>query len=394
MNKGKQKHRKAPVGKILLSVALCLMIGGYFAMPLLQGTEYVITDGETVLEIDSKAGRVEEVLAEAGVSLSESDEVTVTGGSRKTHMVIRRGRQVTVNRNGEAMTAVTYDTSVGQLLEEMNIVLESGDTLTSGGGAVSLAEETWDGMVLDISSQTLMERSELVPVPYETVTYLDPTLEQGTSRVETAGVEGVNQLLYQDTYVAGERTDSVLLNTVVMEVPVDEVILVGSKETLSQGDVMLEEYVEPEPEPEPVKETAASIPAPKQETATPTTTPTYTPEPEYTAPSTSGNTITTASGEVIQYSYSLSVTATAYTGGGITATGTNARYGAIAVDPKVIPYGTRMYIVSDDGKYIYGYATAEDCGGAIKGNKIDLYYDSYDTCIQFGRRTCTVYILD
>lgn len=97
---------------------------------------------------------------------------------------------------------------------------------------------------------------------------------------------------------------------------------------------------------------------------------------------------------MLTYSKALSVTATAYTGGGITATGTNARYGAIAVDPSVIPYGTRMYIVSDDGKYIYGYATAEDCGGAIKGNKIDLYFDSYDTCIQFGRRSCTVYILD
>ena len=97
---------------------------------------------------------------------------------------------------------------------------------------------------------------------------------------------------------------------------------------------------------------------------------------------------------MLTYTSTMSVEATAYTGGGITATGTSARYGAIAVDPTVIPYGTKMYIVSDDGKWIYGVATAEDCGGAIKGHIIDLYFDDYSTCIQFGRRNCTVYILD
>ncbi len=97
---------------------------------------------------------------------------------------------------------------------------------------------------------------------------------------------------------------------------------------------------------------------------------------------------------MLSYSSTISVEATAYTGGGTTATGTSARYGAIAVDCSVIPYGTRMYIVSDDGNWIYGVATAEDCGGAIKGNIIDLYFDDYSTCIQFGRRSCTVYILD
>ncbi len=51
-----------------------------------------------------------------------------------------------------------------------------------------------------------------------------------------------------------------------------------------------------------------------------------------------------------------------------------------------------MYIVSDDGSYIYGYATAEDCGGAIQGYMIDLYFDTLAECYAFGRRTCTVYI--
>ena len=92
------------------------------------------------------------------------------------------------------------------------------------------------------------------------------------------------------------------------------------------------------------------------------------------------------------------VLATAYTcegwgRPGITATGTIARVGAIAVDPRIIPYGTRMFIVSDDGEYIYGIATAEDCGKSIKGMRIDLYFDSVAECNTFGIRDCTVYFL-
>lgn len=111
-----------------------------------------------------------------------------------------------------------------------------------------------------------------------------------------------------------------------------------------------------------------------------------------------GGTLTTASGKQLSYSKSLDVTATAYTterqAWKITATGTTARVGAIAVDPKVIPYGTRMFIVSADGSITYGLAVAEDCGGSIKGNKIDLFFNTYDECISFGRRACTVYILN
>ena len=110
------------------------------------------------------------------------------------------------------------------------------------------------------------------------------------------------------------------------------------------------------------------------------------------------NCIITKDGQLLEFSHQGQFRATAYTAGepgvdGITATGTQARVGAIAVDPKVIPYGTRMFIVSEDGKYIYGEATAEDCGGLIKGNRIDLYFDTLRECNTFGVRMCQVYFL-
>lgn len=75
-------------------------------------------------------------------------------------------------------------------------------------------------------------------------------------------------------------------------------------------------------------------------------------------------------------------------GSGITATGIPARYGVVAVDPDVIPLGSRLFIPG------YGEAIAADTGGAIIGNTIDLCMESYDEAIAFGRRSVEVYVID
>ena len=93
------------------------------------------------------------------------------------------------------------------------------------------------------------------------------------------------------------------------------------------------------------------------------------------------------------YAAVLTMEATAYLptdgdGYGITATGIPATYGVAAVDPYVIPLGSRLYIPG------YGEAIAADTGGAIIGNRIDLCMESYDECMEFGRRNVTVYVLN
>jgi 3D (Asp-Asp-Asp) domain-containing protein len=70
-----------------------------------------------------------------------------------------------------------------------------------------------------------------------------------------------------------------------------------------------------------------------------------------------------------------------------TASGMKAEYGVVAVDPKVIALGTRLFIEG------YGYAIAGDTGGAIRGRRIDLCFGTYEECVKFGRRKVTVYIL-
>ena len=88
-----------------------------------------------------------------------------------------------------------------------------------------------------------------------------------------------------------------------------------------------------------------------------------------------------------EYSRKFTVKAYSYTGGGRTASGLPAAVGRIAVDPRVIPLGTRVYVEG------YGFATAADTGGNIKGNTIDVYYNSAGQCRSWGCRNVTVYIL-
>lgn len=101
-----------------------------------------------------------------------------------------------------------------------------------------------------------------------------------------------------------------------------------------------------------------------------------------------------------KYSQKLTGRATAYCstepGGNRTATGKEAQVGYVAVNPKIIPYGTKMYIKTADNRYIYGCAVAEDTGGFINWSNppiADLYFDTEAECYQFGIRNIEIYIL-
>ena len=102
-------------------------------------------------------------------------------------------------------------------------------------------------------------------------------------------------------------------------------------------------------------------------------------------------------GVPLNYKYTIVGIATAYSSDPITSTGTKPMQGTVAVDPREIPYGTRMYITSADGKYVYGYAVAEDTGGFIyypHGATVDLFMYSESDCDQWGWRMAKIYVLD
>lgn len=103
-----------------------------------------------------------------------------------------------------------------------------------------------------------------------------------------------------------------------------------------------------------------------------------------------------ANGVPLNYKSKLSGKSTTYTMGTTTATGTRVHPGVIAVNPKIIPYGTKMYIVASDGSgYVYGYSSAEDTGGFIywdNGPLVDMYVNCYADACYWGNKPVTIYI--
>ena len=339
-------------------VAMFLLVAAAFALlsqTVFAQTTYVITDGDRVVVHTSSATDPAAVLDEVGLELDQEDIYTTLPGDGVSEINVRRGKSVTIEHNGGQLQVAAYDETVEQLLERLNISI-GGNTQIS----MPLDSVIYDGMVLTVSRTVRNVETYTVPVPFETVYQDDPSLAAGMQKVITQGKDGQNQCVASVLYESGEEISRVVMSETVLQAPVNQVIAVGTA---------VEEPVVEEPTPigGPMPEIGDGI-------------------------------ITLASGEVLTYTGTMQVLATGYnkTNEGCddwTATGTLARVGAIAVDPRMIPYGTRMFIVSNDGAYVYGIATAEDCGGSIKGNRIDLYFDTNYECFQFGRRDCTIYIL-
>ena len=341
---------------LLLVCVLLLLSQTAFA----QNT-YVITDGDRVVVHTTSVTDPAAVLDEAGLILDQDDTyTTAVTGDGVSEITVQRNQMVTIHYNGKQMQVAAYGETVEALLNRLNIST-SGNTTVSA----SLDAVTYNVMELSVSRTVREVETYSVPVPHKTVYQEDPTLPAGTETVLSQGMDGQKQCTASVLYVGGEEASRIILSETVTAEPTDEIVVVGTAQTESD------------------------VPKDKSDDFTPIGGP---------AAEIGDGIITLPSGEVLTYTDVVHVLATAYTKtdegcNDITATGTYARVGAIAVDPRLIPYGTRMYILSDDGAYVYGIATAEDCGGSIKGNRVDLYYDTTAECFQFGRRNCTIYIL-
>lgn len=339
----------------LLLVVVCIVL--LLAQTAFAKNTYLINDGNRVLIHTTYATDPAEVLDEAGLELGMDDTYTTQSGFGVSEIIVQRKQTVTVVHGSKTLQVSSYGETVEALLNRLNMILTEEDMVS-----VPLNTATYDGMVLTISRSVQMEETYTSLIPHKTVYCYDASLEEGEEKVLTPGVDG--QLLCSATvyYVDGKEVSRTVNSQVVIRQPVDQIVAIGT----------YTEQEEPIPMPTDPEEEVPGLPV------------------------ISDGMITTPDGEVLTYTKKLDCIATAYSCNGepgITYSGTPARIGAIAVDPTVIPLGTRMYVVTNDGEYIYGICTAEDIGGSIKGNKVDLYFNTFDECWIFGVRDCTVYIL-
>lgn len=228
----------------------------------------------------------------------------------------------------------TDNATVMDLINSANITLSEEDTVSCGTDTL-LTED----MVISInrvyyedvvSYKTVDYKTEAVKVIYSTFAN-----KVGT---ETAGQNGKKEIVTRTKYVNGEAVESTVISEKIVKNPVSAKIYVDASNLLDKGSGAPSEYVS---KIENVKFTA------------------YGPTDD---------------------------------GGSRTATGAVAQVGYVAVDPKVIPLFSKLYIVMDNG-FVYGYAYAMDTGGAIKGNAVDIFLPSAYDCNRFGRKTGTVYVV-
>ena len=256
-----------------------------------------------------------------------------TGKSGENAM-LTAGTLVTVRRGGETITATAQAETVEQFLSRMDII---------PGPLEMVGIELMEGSVaLTISDHLTVYERVTEQAEHGTVYRSTPDLPKGQERVARKGVDG-QQVTSQ--YVEEITSTSV-----------DEIVEQGTAVTSVDAD-----------------DKVVNV----------------------TTNADGSGYLTFASGGTMKFSKAVQVTATAYTAGydGVdhtTATGTFVHKGVAAVDKRVFPLGSDLYVMAKGMEY--GLTKAEDTG--MKGQKIDLYLESYQQCIQFGRRSATVYLLE
>lgn len=344
--------QKKPLKKrrVLRWLSLVLVLTGIVATLALTAfaqNTYVITDGDQVTVYSGFTADPAKVLDQVGVQLTDQDYYTTAAGDGVSEITVQRAMPVTIDHCGEQIQAASYGETVEALLERMGIATDDGYYVS-----VPLSSETYEGMEVKVASILETAETYTVEIPFDTVYCDDPTLPAGQEEILVEGQPGQMlcqaNVVYQNT-IELQRT---VVSETVLEQPISQLVAVGTGENVD-GEAK---------------------------------------------PIFGDGFIVLPTGEVLTYTHTDTYVATAYTMTDdgcdeFTANGNRVRTGAVAIDPSVVPYGTRMFIVTNDGQYIYGLSTAEDCGTGVDGKRVDLYMHSTAECFRFGIRDCTIYFL-
>ena len=398
---------------LLIIAVLFFLSGTAFAVPPVM-YNVTIYDGSSVTEVTTVETDANKILENAGIKIdaSKADEIDLCEFTKLdgSVIVINRGVKVSLKSFDGTEKTIYANGTVKDALEKAEMTVPSGsatnysmdteleknmvieiygvynvtvkcegaqldfkvsaktvkdviDTLQIELGENDFTEPSFDteindGMVIEIFKVTFAERVETEDVDYETEYTYSDSLYKGRTKVLVKGEKGEKVVSYRDRYINGELADSTIVSEEITKEPVRALVQSGTKV-----------YSKP-----------TSIPVGK-------------PISELKAPS---SLKIGADGAPTSYKSVINAQATAYCiPGGITSTGKVAQAGYIAVDPKEIPYGTKMYIVSADGNYIYGYCIAADTGSYIYDVDwtVDLFMNSTEQCVNWGRRDIIIYIL-
>lgn len=275
------------------------------------------------------------------------------------HLGVGKAFKVTVVADGEEQTFSVNSGTVSDILKKAGLKKNDTDLLN-----YELTDALQPGMTVKLRRVTYQIEKETVTLDYKTKKKKTNELYLGDMYISRDGENGTREDTYICTYIDGVFKKRTLAVSETIKKPVTQIIMTGTKKRVVKlDDVGTLGYSGLRAVSELPSKVKIEL-------------------DEY--------------GKPVKYKQKIVGSATAYYGGGITATGQRAMPGRVAVDPREIPYGSKLYIVSCDGSCIYGYCEASDTGGFIYNSNtvVDLYFNTYSECVNFGRRNVEIYVLE
>jgi uncharacterized protein YabE (DUF348 family) len=331
---------------VLLAVVISVSAGVVVFNNLKK--EVLIYDSGKQILVKTMKTTVKDVLEQARIKIGTEDYISLPLNERlhKTNsneIHIKRAVPIEVTVEGQKKIIMTYMDTVKEALTNSSVKLLESDRLEGA----KPDDKVVKGMKIKLIRVRQEYVSEEEAIPYKVITKENHTLDKGVQRPIREGKEGVREKLFKVVMEDGKAIAKELVKETVKSNPVDRIVECGT--VLNHK---------------------------------------------------------TSRGDVVRYKKVMNMRATSYTSSyadtgkspghpefGITYTGVKARKGIIAVDPRVIPLGTRVYVEVAGNTPDYGYAVAADIGGAIKGDLIDLYFDDQATVSSWGCKKVKVYIL-
>ncbi len=332
-------------------VKLAIFTAFMVTIVLLTGSLYFkstvyITDNGITREVRTNQSDVYAILREEDYTLNPNDTVSYNKDTENNagYITIHRAFDVKVTADGKTSSVEIAEGTVEQALAKAGVELGEDDKVDR-----LLTADIFPGMEINITRVKYVERSETSEIPFETE-YVDNTnLAIGYEETLTAGENGVHTVKYKETYINGKLSSTEQLSETVSKAPVTEVI-----------------------------ERGTALKAPYAKMSDPTS-------------------LKLVNGIPENYTRVVSGKATAYSAkpGALTASGRKAVVGTVAVNPNVIPYGSELYIVAQDGSIVYGYAIAADTGlGMMNGTvAVDVFMGSYADSCKWGAHYVDIYVL-
>lgn len=335
--------KKAFVKKLSVAATVIFFILAVCAFSVLTSvTKVTVFDGEKSEAIYTLSADPVSVLKTAKLKSSEYTITAVDKSDRNTTIRLRYTFPVfvTCGKETKQVTFMSGDT-VSKALKLADVKLDKYDIVN-----LPLTDKLYETTYIDVTDIDYITKTKTEQIAFTKKTVYSASTS--VSKVTTKGVNGERTVKTITKIVNGAEESTSVLSEEITKQPVQQIYTIGTKKpkgTISQLNAIVE---------------------------------------------------LNEKGEPIHYKKHVVAQATAYANDPSSATGVKLKPGYVAINPKVYPYGTKFYIKSSDGKYIYGYAVAADTGGFIKTRPtgFDLYFATEEECNKFGRRNIEVWILE